>query len=99
MAMIKEVARSAKVSVGTGSNVLSGSSPVSSAIRARLAKAIQALDYHPNHVAGSLKTRQAFLLEMVISHITNPYFPRVVRGAEDAALEHGYLLLTSNTDH
>jgi LacI family transcriptional regulator len=36
---------------------------------------------------------------MVISDITNPYFPSVVRGAEDAALEHGYLLVSSNTDH
>jgi LacI family transcriptional regulator len=99
MATIKEVAKRAKVSVGTVSNVLSGSSPVSPAIRARVNKAIQALDYHPNHFARSLKTRQSHLLGMVISDITNPYFPRVVRGAEDAALEHGYLLVASNTDH
>ena len=99
MPTIKEVARNAEVSVGTVSNVLSGSSPVSPAIRARVMKAIQALDYHPNHFARSLKTRQSHLLGMVISDITNPYFPRVVRGAEDAALEHGYLLVSSNTDH
>ena len=35
---------------------------------------------------------------MVISDITNPFFPLLVRGAEDAALEHGYLLNTFNTD-
>jgi LacI family transcriptional regulator len=99
MATIKEVARTAKVSVGTVSNVLSGSSPVSPAIRARVMKAIEALDYHPNHFARSLKTRQSKLLGMVVSDITNPYFPRVVRGAEDAALEHGFLLVSSNTDH
>ena len=99
MATIREVAKRAKVSVGTVSNVLSGSSPVSPAVRARVTKTIQALDYHPNQVARSLKTRQTFLLGMVISDITNPYFPKVVRGAEDAALEHGYLLLASNTDH
>jgi LacI family transcriptional regulator len=99
MATIKAVAKKARVSVGTVSNVLSGSSPVSPTIRARVLKAIEALDYHPNHFARSLKTRQSQLLGMIISDITNPYFPSVVRGAEDAALEQGYLLVASNTDH
>jgi LacI family transcriptional regulator len=99
MATIKEVAKKAKVSVGTVSNVLSGSSRVSPASRERVTKAIRALDYHPNHIARSLKTRQTNLLGMVISDITNPYFPLVARGAEDAALEHGYSLVASNTDH
>jgi LacI family transcriptional regulator len=35
---------------------------------------------------------------MVISDITNPFFPLVVRGAEDAASARGYLLITFNTD-
>lgn len=99
MATIKEVAKAADVSVGTVSNVLSGASKVSSANRERVVKAIRALDYYPNHAARSLKTRQTQLLGMVISDITNPYFPLVARGAEDAALEHGYLLIASNTDH
>ncbi len=99
MATIKEVAKAAKVSVGTVSHVLSGASKVSSASRERVVNAIRALDYYPNHAARSLKTRQTQLLGMVISDITNPYFPLVARGAEDAALEHGYLLVASNTDH
>jgi LacI family transcriptional regulator len=60
--------------------------------------AIQALDYHPNHIARSLKTRQTYLLGMVLSDITNPFFPQLTRGAEDAAQKHGYLLVASNTD-
>jgi LacI family transcriptional regulator len=35
---------------------------------------------------------------MVMSDITNPFFPQLTRGAEDAALKHGYLLVASNTD-
>jgi LacI family transcriptional regulator len=99
MATIKEVARTAKVSVGTVSNVLRGSTRVNPAIRDRVDRAMKSLDYHPNQIARSLKTKQTHLLGMVISDITNPYFPRMVRGAEDAAIEHGYLLVTSNTDH
>ena len=56
------------------------------------------LDYHPNQIARSLKTRQTKTLGLVISDITNPFFPQVVRGAEDAAMESGYLLITLNTD-
>jgi LacI family transcriptional regulator len=35
---------------------------------------------------------------MVISDITNPFFPQLARGAEDAAIKHGYLVVASNTD-
>ncbi len=98
MATIKEVARKAGVSVGTVSNVLRGSTTVSQTIRERVDRVIQSLDYHPNHAARSLKTSQTHLLGMVISDITNPFFPQLVRGAEDAAIQKNYLLIASNTD-
>lgn len=98
MATIKEVARRAKVSVGTVSNVLSGAVPVSEALRERVMSVIRDLDYHPNHVARSLKIRQTKMLGMVVSDLTNPFFPQVVRGAEDAAWKNHYMLLTFNCD-
>jgi LacI family transcriptional regulator len=98
MATIKEVARRAKVSVGTVSNVLSGVVPVSPRLRQRVRAAIRELDYHANQVARSLKVKQTNMLGMVVSDITNPFFPQLVRGAEDAALKQGYLLILFNTD-
>ena len=98
MVTIREVARQAKVSVGTVSNVLAGSATVRAELRKRVEEAMRGLDYHPNQIARSLKTRQTKTLGMVISDITNPFFPQVVRGAEDAAMESGYLLITLNTD-
>lgn len=56
------------------------------------------LDYHPNQIARSLKTRTTKTLGTIISDITNPFYPQLVRGAEDAALAHGYLLIMLNTD-
>ena len=67
-------------------------------LRQRVEASIRALDYHPNHIARSLKSRQTQTLGMVISDITNPFFPLVVRGAEDAASKNGYFLITFNTD-
>lgn len=97
-ATIKEVARQAGVSVGTVSNVISGTVGVSKLLRERVLQAARELDYHPNHVARSLKIRQTNMLGMVISDITNPFFPQLVRGAEDAAWRHNYVLMTFNSD-
>ncbi|MEO8659691.1 MAG: LacI family DNA-binding transcriptional regulator [Bryobacteraceae bacterium] len=98
MATIKEVARRAGVSVGTVSNVMTGSVTVSSDLKHRVNAAVRELHYRPNHVARSLKTRQTKTIGMIISDITNPFYPQMVRGAEDAALQHHYMLVTFNTD-
>jgi LacI family transcriptional regulator len=98
MATIKDVAKRAGVSVGTVSNVLSESANVGAERRARVYAAIERLDYHPNYIARSLKARSTKTLGLIVSDITNPFFAQVVRGAEDLAFQHGYLLTTFNTD-
>src|SRR6185312_6062223 len=95
---IKEVAVRAGVSVGTVSNVLNSAAPVSAELRRRVLKVIEDLNYHPNHTARSLKSNRTKMIGMVISDIVNPFFPLLVRGAEDAALQHNYLLVTFNSD-
>lgn len=98
MVTIREVARHARVSVGTVSNVLAGLATVRPEMRRRVEQAMRELDYHPNQIARSLKTRTTKTLGTIISDITNPFYPQLVRGAEDAALAHGYLLIMLNTD-
>jgi len=98
MPTLREIAQRAGVSVGTVSNVINGTAVVSTDRTERVLAAIRDLDYHPNHVARSLKLKKTRMLGMVISDITNPFFPQLVRGAEDAALKHSYLLITFNTD-
>ena len=98
VATIKDVAKRANVSVGTVSNVLSGSTSVGDAIRARVQAAIDHLDYYPDHVARSLKIKRTRSLGLVLSDITNPFFAQVLRGAEDCALANGYVLITLNSD-
>lgn len=98
MATLKEVAALAQVSLGTASKVMSGAENVSLKLRGRVERAAAQLNYRPNHVARSLKTRQTRTLGMVVSDLANPFFPEMVRGAEDAALGRGYVLMTFNTD-
>jgi LacI family transcriptional regulator len=98
MATIVEVAKRARASTGTVSNVIRGTVRVSPALRARVEAAIRDLDFHPNEIARSLKVNQTYMLGMVLPDITNPFFPQIIRGAEDRALERGFLLVAANTD-
>lgn len=98
LATIKEVAKRAGVSIGTVSHVLGGRVAVSTELRQRVEQAMTAMDYHPNHAAQMLKRQKTQLLGMILSDITNPFYPLLVRGAESAAAEQGYMLTIFNTD-
>ncbi len=98
MATIVEVAKRADVSIATVSNVIRGTRRVSPKLTERVQAAISELNYSPNEIARSLKVRQTRMLAMVLPDITNPFFPEIIRGAEDTAFERGYFLMTANTD-
>jgi LacI family transcriptional regulator len=98
MPTIVEVAKRAGVSIATVSNVIRGTKRVGPEVRARVQAAIRELDYYPNEIARSLKVKQTRMLGIVLPDITNPFFPEIIRGAEDSAFERGYFLVTANTD-
>lgn len=97
MATIREVAKRAGVSVATVSYVINGTKPVAPATAARVRRAMEELDYHPNAAAQSLRTRTTRVIGVVVSDIANPFFATLVRGAEDCARDRGYSLLICNT--
>jgi LacI family transcriptional regulator len=98
MANIYDVARLAKVSVATVSAVVNESAYVSAPLKARVEAAIRKLGYKPNLLARSLAKQRSFMLGMIVPDIVNPFWPEVVRGAEDRAHQAGYTLLLANTD-
>jgi DNA-binding LacI/PurR family transcriptional regulator len=97
MPTIKEVAELAGVSVGTVSHVITGSVHVSDPLRLKVEAAIRNLDYHPNHVARSLKTSRTRTLGIIVPDMTISFFPQVIRGAETAARQRGYSLIAVNS--
>src|ERR1700743_150591 len=98
MSSIKKVAEVAGVSVGTVSHVITCSVPVSEPLRMKVQAAIRQLNYHPNHVARSLKTSKTRTLGIIVPDMTIPFFPQVIRGAEEAAQKLGYSLIAVNSD-
>lgn len=99
MANIYDVAKRARVSAATVSAVLNDSAFVSPALRARVLAAIKALAYRPNLLARGLARQQSQTLAMIVPDIANPFFPEVVRGAEDTAREAGYSLVLASSDN
>src|SRR5260370_29680659 len=97
-ASIYDVARESNVSVFTVSAVVNNKSHVSKKLRERVEAAIRKLNYRPNLIARSLAKQRTHTIGMIVHDIANPFFPMVVRGAEDAAQKHGYNLLLCNSD-
>jgi LacI family transcriptional regulator len=97
-ASIYDVAREARVSVFTVSAVVNHKSHVGKKLRDRVDAAIRKLNYRPNLLARGLAKQKTHTIGMIVPDIANPFFPMVVRGAEDAAQKRGYNLLLCNSD-
>jgi LacI family transcriptional regulator len=97
-ASISDVARESGVSIFTVSAVVNNKSHVGKNLRERVENAIRKLNYRPNLIARSLIKQKTQTIGMIVPDIANPFFPMVVRGAEDAAQKQGYNLLLCNSD-
>jgi LacI family transcriptional regulator len=95
---IYDVAREAKVSVFTVSAVINENGQVSAAAQKRVRAAIEKLNYRPNLLARSLAKRHTFSIGILVPDISNPFFPQIVRGAEDVLQKAGYSTLLCNSD-
>ena len=97
MATIRDVARLAGVSISTVSLALNGTGPVSADTQKKVWDAANAVGYSPNPLAQSLKIGRTRLIGMVVGDISNPFFGRMLKAVERAMLEHGHLLVVSDS--
>lgn len=98
MATIQDVARLAGVAPITVSRVVNNNGYVSKETRRRVEAAVIELDYIPNALGPSLRSKRTQTLALVLSDITNPFWTTVARGVEDTANKHGYHIIIGNTD-
>jgi len=95
---LRDVAKSANVSVAVASRVLGNHGYVSEEKRQKVRIAAEKLGYSPNIVARSLKTASTSCLGIVIADITTNFFTLLVRGADDVGRQNGYHLIVCNSD-
>jgi LacI family transcriptional regulator len=98
VATIKDVAKRAGVAPITASRVINNAGYVSEETRQRVEAAILDLEYIPNRIARSLRSKQTNTLALVLTDITNPFWTTVARGVEDAASQDGFSVILCNTD-
>lgn len=96
---ITAVAKRARVSTATVSRVMNGTANVSPETAERVREAVAALNFYPDINARALGSGRSGLYGLIISDITNPYFPELVKAFEDIAVEHGQDVLIANTDY
>ena len=96
---IKEVAKLAKVSTATVSRTINSSDKVSARTAERVRKAIKELNFYPNTHARTLVSGRSRMLGLIISDITNPFFPELVKHFEDQAVQKGLEVIIANTDY
>jgi LacI family transcriptional regulator len=96
---IREIAKRAKVSTATVSRAINRVPTVDPRLAERVWKVVEESGYYPNIQARALVSGRSRIFGLVVSEITNPFFPEIVQAFEDTAVEHGYEVLLVSTVH
>lgn len=98
---MREVAALAGVSIKTVSRVINGESGVSADTAARVAKAVERLDYRQDFAASELRRthRRSATIGMVLEDLANPYSAAVLRAVEDVARTRRMMVLAGSCDN
>ncbi len=98
MATMKEVAQLAGVSTATVSRALMNPEKVSNSTRKRVEEAVMESGYAPNSLARNLRRNESKTIVVIVPDICDPYFSDIIRGIEDTAIEHNYLVLLGDSN-
>ena len=96
---ILQVARRAGVSPATVSRVTNGLASVDKKLAERVGKAIGELGYVPNPSARALVSGRSRTLGLLVSEITNPFFPELMQSFEDIAGAHDFEIMVGSTNY
>jgi len=95
---MREVAQTANVSISTVSRVMSDHPDVREETRASVQKIIDSMGYRPSVLARSLVLKRTNSLGLLVSDITNPFYPQLAKEIEHAASERGWVVIIGHTD-
>ncbi|HWU39087.1 MAG TPA: LacI family DNA-binding transcriptional regulator [Candidatus Acidoferrum sp.] len=98
-ATVSDVARLARVSVGTVSHVLTRSRFVRPKTVLKVERAIEQLRYRPNRVAQSLIRRRTHTIGMLLPNLINPSHVDLLHAVEETLEPEGYAVLFGNSQN
>jgi len=68
-----------------------GASAIAATTRQRVLEAAKRLNYRPNPIARSLRTRQTYTVGVIVPEFSEGYFTMLMNGIEEHLLQSGYL--------
>lgn len=100
MITISDVAKRAQVSRSTVSRVLNNQKHhIREETRQRVLQAARELNYKPNRVARSLKTKKSHCIGVITDDIDTPFLPSMLKAIEQYAFSRGYNALVCNSGY
>jgi LacI family transcriptional regulator len=96
---IRDVAKRAGVSIATVSRAVNRIPTVNAELAEKVWKAIEEVGYLPNTQARALVSGRSRMLGLIVSEITNPFFPELVQEFENLAVAQGYEVLIGSTNY
>jgi LacI family transcriptional regulator len=96
---IRAVALRAGVSIATVSRAINHVPTVDPELAERVWQVVGELNYFPNTQARALVSGRSRLLGLIVSEITNPFFPELIQEFEQVAVERGYEILIASTNY
>jgi DNA-binding LacI/PurR family transcriptional regulator len=94
---IREIAKRARVSTATVSRAINRVPTVNPQLAKRVWSVIEELGYYPNTQARALVSGRSRIFGLIVSEITNPFFPEIVQVFETIAVQHRYEILLTST--
>jgi DNA-binding LacI/PurR family transcriptional regulator len=96
---IRDVAKRAGVSIATVSRTVNQIPTVNPELAKKVWKAIEEVGYLPNTQARALVSGRSRMLGLIVSEITNPFFPELIQEFENLAVAQGYEVLIGSTNY
>jgi len=93
---IREIARRATVSTARVSRTINRHPGVQPQLAKRVLKVVEEMGYFPSMQARALVSGRSRIFGLIVSEITNPFFPEIVHMFEETAIQHNYVLATDS---
>ncbi len=84
-----DVARAAGVSISAVSRAFTPNASIAKATKARVLSAADRLGYHPNPLARGLITQRSGMVALLMTEVTNPFYPTVLETFARALSDRG----------
>lgn len=95
---LKDIAKKLGVSITTVSKALNDHPDISEDRKEQILELVSEMKYIPNTIAQNLRKRSTKFIGLIITDNTNPYFARLIKGAEEEIAKHNYHTIIFNTN-